>query len=151
MKLAGADFLIWLFIFAVVAIAQGWKHLQNQDGEEADGSTPPVIPKQRRPARPPHSRPAPAPASWHADEEEMDLFQRQIKRRLQQTSAVPPPLVETVNMEPPTPPVSPPATSAPSVKRLRGHNVWAARLRTPRSVRHAFVLAEILGPPKGLR
>jgi hypothetical protein len=155
-KLAAADFLIWVIIFVVISAVQGWKKLQG-DSEDEEPATPPPPPQPRpkvnRPPRPvaappvvPHATPAPAPSkTWHMDPVELEKLRRKFE---------PVPVVQTVA---PAPPPATPAVPAPAahiarqVKSVpRTRSSWAARLRDHATARQSIVVAEILGPPKGL-
>jgi hypothetical protein len=50
-KIAGADVVVWLIIFVMVALAKGWSKLQKQiddDSSTPEEETPPSAPVQRR-------------------------------------------------------------------------------------------------------
>jgi hypothetical protein len=152
MKLAGADFLIWIIIFLVVSAVQGWKKLQGtEDAEESSEPVPPPPPRPRvnRPPRPvapppvmPRAAPPPPPKTWQVDPDELERLRRKFE---------PVPVVETVvpaklpAPEPPKPVAIPRKVKPAPVHR----DGWAARLRRRETVRQAIVAAEILGPPKG--
>jgi hypothetical protein len=152
MKLAGADFLIWIIIFLVVSAVQGWKKLQG-DGDEDEPSepAPPPVPRPRaaRPPRPvapppvmPRAATSPPPKTWQVDPNELERLRRKFE---------PVPVVEAVAPAPPPVPEAPRPVAIPRKIKLApvpGAGL-AARLRRRETVRQAVIAAEILGPPKG--
>jgi hypothetical protein len=150
---AGLDW-IWVVIFVVVALSQGWKKLAEQtDGDEEDPAPPRPVPK--RPPRPvPPVSPAPRrkqPEAWRVGDSEMREYVEHVR-----PSPPPPPLRRATPVptapplppEPPKPVPPPPAVVSPPTP-TRG-SIWAAALRDKDNLRNVILSAEIIGPPRGL-
>jgi hypothetical protein len=158
---AGLDW-IWVIIFVVVALSQGWKKLAEQQGGDEEEPAPPR-PLPKRPPRPRPVRPAAPPPLhkqpdvWRVGEDRVREFIEQVRQ-----SAAPPPLRQAtpVAAAPPLPPPPPPETAKPATTSpaaviterpaTRG-SLWAAALRDKDNLRNVILSAEIIGPPKALR
>ena len=165
-KAASLDVVVWLIVFAMVAVAKGWGKLQKQIDEDSSESkeTPPVVrPQMQRPrpqmrpmaspmarpvsppqrtapgtARPPVGTPAPREA-WRIDPEQIRRFVEQVSG---QTRPVPPPIPQprADKVEAAGPPPTPePAAAAPVAKTVTDET---ASSRTSRAVQWAEALRD---------
>jgi hypothetical protein len=127
MKLAGADVIVWLIIFAIVAIAKAWGKLATPT-DEANEPAPPPRPRPRPARPPPIGRAVAGPV---------------------------PPKVEPPKRVPTEVPATPPAPAPAPVptathsRRFDRSARWAAALRDKQNVRNIIISAEIIGRPKG--
>jgi hypothetical protein len=152
-KLAGADFLIWLVIFVVISLVQGWKHLQGKGAEEEEEPQPELpLPRPERSRPAPASAPPPVvrqPQTWQADPRQMDELRRRLKAKLDARQAAPPPIVETVPAPTPVTPAAKTVTRTAAATIAVPRHAWAERLRQRHGARDAVIAAEIFGAPKG--
>ena len=148
MRLASADFIVWLIIFAVVALAKAWSRLQQQIDEDSS-APPPKPPVAKRPLRPRLLPPQPRKPGGGTD---LRDFMEQLQRKLQPqpvARAAPPPTPPPAPKPeaPPTAPkAEPPLAAAVSPSRT---SAWTEALRDKQNIRNIIISAEIIGPPKG--
>jgi hypothetical protein len=177
MKLAAADFIIWLIIFLVVGLAKAWSKSQEQVDDDSPAPPPkPRPPVAKRPPQPrplPQARPIPRAVEQHAPPvvpppptETRELeggadgrdFMEQLQRKLQPQPIAAPPVARaapppTPALPPPPPPTpkAKPQTTAPAPPQPSRTSQWAEALRDKQNIRNIIISAEIIGPPKAFQ
>ena len=140
---AGFDW-IWVIIFVVVALSQGWKKVSEQMGGGEEEPAPPR-PAPKRPPRPLNKQ----PEVWRVG----DNLLREFVEQVRQVPAPPPIRLATpVPAAPPPPPPAPekPAPPVVSHRAPSRASIWGTALRDKSNLRNVILSAEIIGPPKGL-
>jgi hypothetical protein len=174
MRLARADFVVWLIIFLVVAVSKVWSKFQEQVDD--DSSRPPPKPKPPVAKRPlPRPRPLPQaqpmprtashrippPARPRAAEQwepggggQLRDFMEQLQRKLQPQPVAVPPITPAAPAQPPAPPLTPkakPQPASPAPHQPSRASQWAEALRDKQNIRNIVISAEIIGPPKAFQ
>jgi hypothetical protein len=148
---------IWVIIFVVIALSQGWKKMAEQTGGDDDEPAPPR-PPTKRPPRPLPVRPA-APPPLHKQPDIWRVGEEKVREYIEtvRQAAAPPPIRQAtpVPVAPPAPapePVKPAPTPPPVVTHRQPSraSIWATALRDKENLPNVILSAEIIGPPKGL-
>jgi len=163
MKLAAADFAVWLIIAIIVGIGKLWTKFATSQPDDDQRAPPPVRPRPRpQPLSsrravernvPPAVKPVTGP-TWEAAPKDLREFLERLTRPAQPQPVTPPPPLPLPAKPPPAPK---PAASAPAPVAAKASVPepasraarWTEALRDPQNLRNIIISAEIIGPPRG--